>query len=227
MNNGKLYRQGMAADLSYRFCENGCLPEAIYVNQMEDMGKGKWRVSFDTGVSCLLYRGELRGLHLKKGSQLPQAQYEYILYDIVAKRAKKRVLYLLENMDRTEQQIREKLKANGYPECCMDIAIEYAKRFHYLDDYRYACTYVRCHMEKYSRMQLKQKLMAKGISGQLAEQAMEEEYVSDEAAQIQALLIKKKFQGERPDTPEFRRIYRFLLRRGFRSGDVLKAMNSW
>lgn len=237
----------------------------VYINQIEDMEKGKKRILFDTGVSCVLYHSELRGLvednsdmlqrkfqindtsklsqvqfqkkensklsrtrlDLKEGSQLSQAQYDYILYEIVAKRAKKRVLYLLEKMDRTEQQIREKLKANEYPDCCIEIAIAYAKSFHYLDDYRYACNFVRYHMEKYSRMQIKQKLLSKGISRDDIERAIEAEYISEEKEQIRALLQKKKFQGQTSNTPEFRKIYQFLLRRGFSSSDILKEMNNW
>ncbi len=203
------------------------LSNVIYVNQVENIGKGKQRVSFDTGVSCILYHGEMRSLYVKEGAQLSQAQYEYILYEVVAKRAKKRVLYLLEKMDRTEHQIREKLKANQYPECCIEIAIEYAKSFHYLDDYRYACTFVRYHMEKYSRIQIKQKLLSKGISRENAELAIEAEYISEEREQIRALLEKKKFQGQTSNTTEFRRIYQFLLRRGFNSSDILKEMKFW
>lgn len=199
----------------------------IYISHIENLEKGKKRIVFDTGISCVLYHSELRGLDLKEGSSLSQTQYDYILYEIVAKRAKKRVLYLLEKMDRTEQQIREKLKANAYPDCCIDIAIDYAKSFSYIDDFRYACTFVRYHMEKYSRMQLKQKLLSKGIERETIEQAIEEEYISEESEQIRTLLQKKKFQGQAPNTPEFRKIYQFLLRRGFRSSDILKEMNHW
>ena len=199
----------------------------VYITQIQDMEKGKKRITFDTGVSCVLYRSELRGLYEEQDGYLSQVQYEHILYEIVAKRAKKRVLYLLEKMDRTEHQIREKLKANDYPDCCIELAIEYAKSFHYIDDYRYACTFVRCYMEKQSRMQLKQKLLSKGIAKEYIEQAIEEEYLSEETNQIQELLRKKKFTGQKPNTPEFRRMYQFLLRRGFKSNDILNELKKF
>mgnify|MGYP003309132779 FL=1 len=82
-------------------------------------------------------------------------------------------------------------------------------------------------MEKYSRIQLKQKLLSKGISRENAELAIEAEYISEEREQIRALLEKKKFQGQTSNTTEFRRIYQFLLRRGFNSSDILKEMKSW
>ena len=201
--------------------------QLVYITQIQDMEKGKKRITFDTGVFCMLYRSELRGLYIEEDAYLPQSQYEHILYEIVAKRAKKRVLYLLEKMDRTEHQIREKLKANEYPDCCVEIAIEYAKSFHYIDDYRYACTFVRGYMEKYSRMQLKQKLLSKGIIKEYIEQAIEEEYLSEETNQIQELLRKKKFGGQASNTPEFRKMYQFLLRRGFKSSDILNELKKF
>ena len=40
-------------------------------------------------------------------------------------------------MDRSERKLREKLTQGGYPDCCVDAAIDYVKSFHYLDDYRF------------------------------------------------------------------------------------------
>ena len=91
-------------------------------------------------------------------------------------RAKKRALYLLERMDRTEQQLREKLKSSDYPEEVIEEAIEYVKSFHYLDDERYAENFTRYKKENMSRQQIKQKLMLKGVSKDIIQNAIEEEY---------------------------------------------------
>ena len=61
-------------------------------------------------------------------------------------------------MDRTEHQLREKLRASEYPEEVIEEAIEYVKSFHYIDDERYAETFTRYKKEKMSRQQIKQKL---------------------------------------------------------------------
>ena len=204
---------------------------SIFIKEIQDMEKGKKRIVFETGVSCVLYHSEIKSFDFSEQILSPwqddfaisQEVYEHIL-EIVAKRAKKRVLYLLEKMDRTEYQIREKLKRNEYPECCIDSAIEYAKSFHYIDDYRYACNFIRYHREKYSRIQLKQKLLTKGVANDIIMQAMEIEYTSEETKQIQALLQKKNFQSKSSNTPEFRRMYQFLLRRGFHSSDILREL---
>ena len=196
----------------------------IIVKEIEAVGKGRYRVQFDTGVTCLLYRKEMSSFSIEQGKEITAQQYQELLEEVVGKRAKKRALHLLEQMDRTEKQLRDKLLANEYPQSCIDGAIAYVKGFHYLDDSRYASNYVRFSQEKMSRVQMKQKLMQKGIASSVIADAIEEEYVADETEQIMALLRKRKFVPEKADEKEFQRTYQYVMRRGFKSSDILKAM---
>ena len=196
----------------------------IIVKEIEAVGKGRYRVKFDTGVTCLLYRKEMSSFSIEKGKEITTQQYQELLEEVVGKRAKKRALHLLEQMDRTEKQLRDKLLANEYPQSCIDGAIAYVKGFHYLDDSRYASNYVRFSQEKMSRVQMKQKLMQKGIASSVIADAIEEAYVADEMEQIMALLRKRKFVPEKADEKEFQRTYQYVMRRGFKSSDILKAM---
>ena len=196
----------------------------IIVKEIEAVGKGRYRVKFDTGVTCLLYRKEMSSFSIEKGKGITAQQYQELLEEVVGKRAKKRALHLLEQMDRTEKQLRDKLLANEYPQSCIDGAIAYVKGFHYLDDSRYASNYVRFSQEKMSRVQMKQKLMQKGIASSVIADAIEEAYVADEMEQIMALLRKRKFVPEEADEKEFQRTYQYVMRRGFKSSDILKAM---
>lgn len=196
----------------------------IQISQIEKMDKGKYRLHFEDNSTIWVYGYEIRGMHLEPGQYISEAEYQHIYKDIVGKRAKKRALHLLEQMDRTEQQLREKLMASDYPMVCVEEAISYVKSFHYLDDKRYAETFTRYSKEKLSRGQIKQKLMSKGISRDTIEFAIEEEYDADETEHIRKLLEKKHFDGSSKDDGEFRRVYNYLLRRGFRSNDILKEM---
>jgi regulatory protein len=197
----------------------------VVVVSAEPVGKGKVRVSFDNGTACLLYRGEMRSFMIHESAVLSESQYEALFRDVVGKRAKKRAMHLLEQMDRTEEQLRRKLLLNDYPPSCVDDAIDYVKAYHYLDDYRYACNFIRFSQQKHSRQQLKLKLLQKGVARELIDRALEEEYESDESAQIKTLLQKRRYDPEHADENERRRTYQFLLRRGFSSNDILKLLN--
>ncbi len=122
--------------------------ECIQIVRFEKLEKGKRRIRFENGESCIVYYSEIRGLHIEEEAYISHEVYEKIFKEIVGKRAKKRALHLLEQMDRTEQQLREKLMASEYPSRCIDEEIEYVKRFHYLDDERYAETFTRYKKEK-------------------------------------------------------------------------------
>lgn len=199
----------------------------IRITQIDKLGKGKLYVHFSEREKLTLYYSEIRGYKLEEGMHISSSLYEQLLTEIVGKRAKKRALYLLEQMDRTEQQLREKLLASEYPSKCIEDAIAYVKSFHYLDDYRYAETFTRYRKEKLSRQQIKQKLMMKGVSREIVADAVDTEYDVDESVHIRSLLEKKHFSSEEADEGEFRRVYNYLLRRGFRSSDILKEMKNF
>lgn len=199
----------------------------IQICGMEKLTKGKYRIRFDNGMVCVVYGYEIRGMGLQENAVISEERYRQIVWEIVGKRAKKRALYLLEQMDRTEHQLREKLIASEYPQECVEDAIAYVKDFHYLDDSRYAQNYTRYAKEKLSRMQIKQKLTAKGISKENIDGALEEEYDTDESVHIRGLLEKKHFCSSDCEEREFRRVYQYLLRRGFRGSDILREMKSF
>lgn len=200
---------------------------AIQIVRFENLTKGKYRIGFENGISCQVYGYEIRGMKLEENTYISETQYVHILKDIVGKRAKKRAMHLLEKMDRTEQQLRDKLALSEYPQECIEDAIAYVKSFHYLDDNRYAENYTRYSKTKYSRQQIKQKLMTKGLSKEVIEDAIDNEYDADESQHIRKLLEKKHYDSSNCDEGEFRRIYQYILRRGFRSNDILKEMKSF
>lgn len=186
--------------------------------------KKRVKICLDNGESFVLYKGEALKLSLFEKEILEESKYKEIKKEVLGKRAVKRAMHLLEQQERTEKQLRDKLQQNGYPQSCIDQALEYVKSYHYVDDYRYAAVYIRYHQEKESRQKLTQKLMMRGISRELIERAMEEEFAADEKQQILELLKKRKYDSETADEAEYRKTAQFLMRRGFKTGDILAVM---
>lgn len=196
------------------------------VEEISEYKKGRNRVWLEDGTSWILYKGELRAYQLEPGREISEELYCEIQENVIGKRAKKRAMHLLEQMDRTEAGLREKLLQNEYPPEAVEGAIAYVKSYHYLDDERYARNYVRSYQNSRSKKRIRQDLLAKGIAKRLIELALEEEYEGEEQQMILQLLEKKHFDSSRADAGEKRRIYAFLLRKGFRSEDILRAMQS-
>lgn len=198
----------------------------IYVTEYQTKEKGKVQIHLDNGDRFQAYHSELGQFHLEEGTGITEEDYHKLVYEVIAKRAKKRAMHLLEQMDRTEHQLREKLKQGGYPVASIDIAISYVSSYHYLDDVRYAAAFVRYRQERMSRRQLKQKLLERGISKEIVDQALEAEYEASERQQIIKLLDKRNYHQGQADDREFRRTYQYLLRRGFSGSDILSAMKT-
>lgn len=196
----------------------------ILVLSEEAMTKGKIRVRLDTGLTCILYRSEQRQINAYEGSSLTREQYEILVHEILGKRATKRAMHLLEKMDRTEYKLREKLSEGGYPDEAIEDAIGYVKRYHYLDDERYARNYVFLAQDRKSRKKLSIELYQRGIKKELIDQILEEEYEADEEKQICQLLEKRGFDPKTCSEKERQKLYQFLLRRGFQSSDICKVM---
>ncbi len=186
--------------------------------------KKKVMVCLDNGESFVLYKGEAAKLSLFENEVLEEDKYQQIMKEILGKRATKRAMHLLEQQERTEKQLRDKLLQGGYPEACVEQAIAYVKSYHYVDDYRYATVYIRYHQEKESRQKLTQKLMMRGISKDIIMQALEEEFVADECEQIKDLLRKRRYNPENADEGTRRKTAQFLMRKGFKSRDVFRVM---
>lgn len=207
--------------------------QEVQIREVTYADKGRVCVSFENGVTFMLYRSEIRGLTLpeqklllRQGGYLPWTTYQKLLTGVIGLRAKKRAMFLLEKMDRTEKQLYDKLKQNGYPEECIAAAIDYVKQYHYIDDLRYAKRYVRCYQDKKSRQRLKLDLMQKGADRDIIEQALEEEFESDERAKIRALLEKRRYDYADADRREQQRTYQFLMRRGYKSSDILAVLKT-
>ena len=171
----------------------------------------------------MLFRSRKYGL--QEGVELTREQFQEICQETLIKRARKRTMHLLEKMDRTEEQLRTKLKQGFYPEDIIEDAIDYVKGYHYVDDLRYAQNYVRCHRDNKSRRMIQMQLQGKGVPREYIWQALEEEYEEEsERGQILALVRKKEYSSQCADIREKQKMYRFLMRRGFSSNDILYVL---
>jgi len=190
-------------------------------------GKNRYCVYLDNGFSFVLYKGELSQYGITEGVELSDEEYEDILKSIIIPRAKKRAMNLLQKMDRTESDVRNKLSESGYPIEAVDEAVAYLESFHYLDDRRYADEYVRFKKESMSRKQIKMKLMEKGIKKEIIDASLTEgfdENDNTEIALIEKLILKKsKGQPEEMEYSQKQKLFAYLYGKGFAVSDIETA----
>lgn len=193
----------------------------MIVTKIEPVTKAKSRVYVEEQFAFVLYKGELSRFHLKEGSDIPEELYTKIKNEIVLKRARLRAMHLLNDMDRTEGQLRQKLKQNGYTEDIINQALDYVKSFGYINDENYIRRFVESRMDKKSRKEIYAVLCQKGLKGSEIEQIMEEVYDghSEEEA-LREIIRKKRWDLESADEKQRQKICGYLMRKGFRYEDI-------
>lgn len=200
----------------------------MIVTEITELTKAKSRVTVDQGMSFSLYRSELRRYRLCEGEPIAEALYEELLHKELPKRAKLRCMNLLKQRDYTESELCRKLEAGGYPEEVIQTALDYVKSYGYVNDEAYVRTYFETYRGRKSMLRIETELLQKGICRSTIKQVYEQMDFSEgedtELLQIQALLAKRGY-CEEDCTPEQRRkLYAFLLRRGYPASKIAQCM---
>lgn len=203
----------------------------MMITEILPVTKQKYRVVTDEQLAFILYKGELSHYHLQAGRELTEQEFHRIQEEVLIKRAKLRAMHLLTARDYTELQLRNKLEQGEYTQEAVDIAIEYVRSWHYLDDQRYMEQYLTGFSGNKSRRQLEQELQQKGISKEMiAAFRQKQEDIGepqDETELILGLLNKRCKDPRRVDEKEKRRHYAYLMRKGFDSGDIRRAWDEF
>ena len=203
----------------------------MIVTRVTKLGKARYLIKLDNGTSFPLYQAEMNRFDTKEGSDLSDGAFDEIMTRILPSRCIKRAMNLLQKKSYAEGELRTKLTDGGYPEDIVEKAVEYVRSFGYIDDVRYAADYIRYHSSQgRGKNRIRLELRGKGISDESFDKAwseMEEVgLIADTDAQIARLLEKKHFSPdmERSDKDK---IAAFILRRGFSSEDIFRAMKTY
>ena len=133
-------------------------------------------------------------------------------------------MHLLNDMGRTEEQLRRKLERDGYAEDVVEEAVSYVKSFGYVNDGNYARIFIDGRKNKKSRKEIFANLLQKGIDKEVIERAFEECYGEEDARNAIVQILKKKhYDPEKADKKETQRILGYLTRKGFGYEDIFSV----
>lgn len=186
------------------------------VTKIESVTKTKFKVYVEEQFAFVLYKSELSRYRIVTDEEITEDTFQKIKKEVILKRAKLRALHLLNDMDRTEAQLRTKLKQGLYTEDIIEQTIEYVKSFGYIGDASYARRYIQSRQKNKSKKEIYAELCKKGVTKEDIDSAMEECYEDQgEEEAIRTLLRKKKYNPEQATDAEKQKIYGYLARKGF------------
>ena len=137
---------------------------------------------------------------------------------------------LLAQRDYTCSRLREKLLRGGYEEEIADEVIGSLREARYLDDARYARSFIEAHRGDRSRLRIRKDLEDRGVPSDIISEALREELEENgdaaEIRQIRKLMEKRKFDPENADWDEKRKMQAYLFRKGYAASAVRAAMDA-
>lgn len=202
----------------------------MQVTDIKEVSKTKFKVYLEGQFAFTLYKGELFRYKIQKDQELCDELYKEIREKVVLKRAKLRAMHLLNDMDRTESQLRTKLLSGDYPADIVEEAIAYVKSFGYINDESYIRRFIESKRSSKSKKEIYALLMKKGVDMERVQEILGEYYSSEDSLNaIRELLRKKRYDPERATDQETRKIYGYLARKGFGYEDIRQVIqnNEW
>lgn len=188
------------------------------ITDIAPLDKKRRKVYIDGQYAFPLYVSELRKYNIEAGAVLEENVYDDIC-SLLMRRVRERILYLITDYDRSEQNIRQKISMAGYRGSFVDDAIDSLKEYGYIDDLRFARYYAESMRDTKgcSAFAISRSLYEKGISRDVIDTVMGELDI-DEDAQILKVLSSKGYNEEnirQIDDKERQKLISSLLRKGF------------
>lgn len=147
--------------------------------------------------------------------------------DKVKIRAKNNVYALLRQRPRSEFEIRRRLKLKGYSESVIEGVVEDLRRTGDIDDVKFAHLWVesRMHANPMGDVVLRHELKEKGVEESIIEATLEDKAKNYDEYEVAFSMAKERFARLRKldRRKALKRLYDFLLRRGFKYDTVRKV----
>lgn len=137
-----------------------------------------------------VYKSDISRMKLVINEDVPEYVIDEFHKDLY-KRAFDKSVSLIKYSERCEYDIRQKLTMLCYDEEIIDKTIAQLEKYRFLDDSRYAGSYIRAHMNRSSRRQMEYQLSKKHIDTTVIANAMCENYVLDEEDVLKKIISRK------------------------------------
>lgn len=168
---------------------------------------------------------------LKKGDVLTEKQISDILHAEEKKTAKERALNFLSYRDRSEKEMRTKLRQLGFEDGIIENTIDDLKRLKLIDDAKFATSFARSKLatKPMGAYLLRRELMQKGIENEVIEQTIENAYNENDQVEIAFRIAAQKLKNIKnlEETKKKKRVSDLLLRRGFNWDVVSQVLDEW
>jgi len=137
-------------------------------------------------------------------------------------------LKFLSYRERSQKEVYDRLKIRGYDEDKINNAINYCLDKNYINDTRFAETFIqeKTEINKLGSYRIKQELSIKGISREIIEEVLEPDY--EQELEMATELALKKVSSYKNDNryAQYRKLGGYLQRRGYNFDIVREVLEN-
>lgn len=175
-----------------------------------------------------LYSSEIRKYAIQKDTIISTEVYQQLLTEVFDKRATARAMNLLQAKDYSKKELTDKLVKDYYPETAIQRALEYVEKFGYINDYRYAETYVQFKSTSKSRKQIVLFLQKKGIAQDIIEHVCDAYYDQNQDVELDMILTQMRKKAATMQEFSYENKMKLMgcfYRKGFQTDTIKKALD--
>ena len=173
------------------------------------------RVSFDDGTAVDVPSPLFQLSKLRVGQTVDPESWRAGWVKQAFPFALERAAALLSVRDATEKETADRLRKSGYPEEIVARVMQMLTQAGYVDDERFAGHFVESRGKRYGSRRLYGELRRKGVSDQVAREALEDLDPEDEASSARKQAEKLLARKDIADPDVRRKAVQALVRRGY------------
>lgn len=148
------------------------------------------------------------------GQDMSDSQYDFFYKEYALKRCRFKAIDLLSRSDKCEQELRKKLMESHFYYEVVNETINFLKEKKYIDDEVYVANYILYKSGKKSKIQIANSLKMKGISSDIIEAVISENYSLDDEKDVVRKYIKKLKNKDEVSETDISKLKMTLLRKG-------------
>lgn len=185
----------------------------------------RYNIFLDGEYAFSLPMQDILYFKLKEGQEAAEETIDYIQSSLLYIKAQDTALHYIGYKMRTVQEIRRKLTEKEFPEDVTERVLLFLEKYGYADDREYCRKYIKetLRLKPKGSYAIKAELKQRGIAESLIAEALAETEL-DEAGDA-LFWLRKKTKGVYPtEQKEKKRVYDFLLRKGYSYSVIAEAL---
>ena len=192
------------------------------ITEMTRRGKSEvYKLYVNDDFYCLLTAEVIVKNKIKTGQDIDEEALSQIKKQSDVLLSREMALKFVEKCLKTQKQVYDNLKQKGIDDDAINDAIEFLKKYGYIDDEYYAKQYVSS-KKQYGKNYLKQKLFAKGIKKDIISRVLNDHEIDEDTLYN---IVEKYIKNKTIDEKTKQKTYRYILSKGYTFDEAKNAVN--